>query len=402
MLTGVQSSCLLIADISGYTSYLAGVELDHAQDIMADLVGTVVSALRPAFRLAKLEGDAAFTYAPADTIDGSLLLDTIERCYFGFRRRRRDVRQATSCTGNACVRIPDLNLKFVAHHGLAAHQKMAGRDELMGSDVIVVHRLLKNAVVAELGLSAYALISQACLDALAIDPVGLGMTPIVESYEHLGAVRAWVHDLERRWQEEDSRQRVRVSPADAVYTSSIPTVAPPQLAWAFVTQPGRRLGWQVGTTEIRVSDAPGGRRGIGTTNHCMHGQDAVIEEILDWRPYDYLTLRSTMGTPMGPLTYVSTVEFEPTPAGTVVHFRFASPKTAKERAILREMAPLLEGIFARDGSALVAQLDAAQGVEPVDIDEPPLPVSRPDGVLAPLVGARPTDLPASRHQVDAT
>ena len=35
-----------------------GVELDHAQDILADLMGTIVSALRPSFRLAKLEGDA--------------------------------------------------------------------------------------------------------------------------------------------------------------------------------------------------------------------------------------------------------------------------------------------------------------------------------------------------------
>jgi len=49
-----QPTCFLIADISGYTGYLADVELDHAQDILADLVGTVVTALRPNFRLAKL------------------------------------------------------------------------------------------------------------------------------------------------------------------------------------------------------------------------------------------------------------------------------------------------------------------------------------------------------------
>ena len=46
--------CFLIADISGYTGYLAGVELDHTQDILADLVGTVVTSLRPSFRLAML------------------------------------------------------------------------------------------------------------------------------------------------------------------------------------------------------------------------------------------------------------------------------------------------------------------------------------------------------------
>ncbi|MGO9207010.1 MAG: hypothetical protein ACLQBX_12680, partial [Candidatus Limnocylindrales bacterium] len=79
MLSGAQPTCFLIADISGYTGYLADVELDHAQDILADLTGAVVTALRPNFRLAKLEGDAAFTFATAEKIDGSMLLDTIER-----------------------------------------------------------------------------------------------------------------------------------------------------------------------------------------------------------------------------------------------------------------------------------------------------------------------------------
>lgn len=59
MLSTAQPACFLIADISGYTGYLADVELDHAQDILADLVGAVVTALRPNFRLAKLEDPAA-------------------------------------------------------------------------------------------------------------------------------------------------------------------------------------------------------------------------------------------------------------------------------------------------------------------------------------------------------
>ena len=205
MLSAAQPTCFLIADISGYTGYLADVELDHAQDILADLIGAVVTALRPNFRLAKLEGDAAFTFATAETIDGSMLLDTIERCYFGFRRRRRDVRQATSCECNACVRIPDLDLKFVVHHGAAILQKVAGRQELLGSDVIVVHRLLKNEVVEKLGINAYALISQACIDASDIDPAALGMREHTETYDRIGDVPAWAHDLERRWQEEEAR-----------------------------------------------------------------------------------------------------------------------------------------------------------------------------------------------------
>ena len=183
-----ESACLLLTDISGYTGYLAGVELDHAQDILADLMGTIVNALRPGFRLAKLEGDAAFMFAITEKLDGSLLLDTIERCYFSFRRRRRDVRQATSCECNACVRIPDLNLKFVVHYGTILRQRVAGQDELLGSDVILVHRLLKNDVMASTGIEAYALFSQQCVDAMDVDVSALGMRSSTETYEHIGAV----------------------------------------------------------------------------------------------------------------------------------------------------------------------------------------------------------------------
>src|SRR6195256_3015337 len=108
MLPKAERACFLIADISGYTSYLAGVELDHAQDILADLMDTVVRSLRPTFRLAKLEGDAAFTFALAATVDASALMDTVERTYFAFRRRLRDIGQASVCDCNACIRMPAL------------------------------------------------------------------------------------------------------------------------------------------------------------------------------------------------------------------------------------------------------------------------------------------------------
>jgi hypothetical protein len=108
MLPKPELAYFAIADISGYTSFLAGVELEHAQDIVADFMETVVNGLRPPFRLAKFEGDAAFVYSVAEKVDGSLLQDTIESAYFKFRRRLRDVKQASTCERKACVAMGDL------------------------------------------------------------------------------------------------------------------------------------------------------------------------------------------------------------------------------------------------------------------------------------------------------
>ena len=41
MTDSVRQGCLVLADISGYTAYLAGVELEHSHDVLADLLGVV-------------------------------------------------------------------------------------------------------------------------------------------------------------------------------------------------------------------------------------------------------------------------------------------------------------------------------------------------------------------------
>lgn len=384
MLAEPKPTCLLIADISGYTGYLADVELDHAQDILADLIGAVVSSLRPNFRLAKLEGDAAFTFMVAESVDGSMLLDTIERCYVGFRRRRRDVRQATACDCNACVRIPDLNLKFVVHHGLAIQQRVAGRQELLGSDVIVVHRLLKNEVVEQLGIAAYALFTRASLDAAGLDPAPLGLRPITETYERVGEVECWAHDLERRWQEEEARARVRVEPDGAILDLAIPVEVPPQVAWDFLTKPGQRMLWQPWVTEVSVEGATGGRRGPGATNHCMHGKDAVIEEILDWRPYDYVTDRTVLATPSGPVRALHTVELEPTTTGTVIHIRFAAPTTKREQRLMADIGPAYGAALEAHAPALVRLLEESFASGEADRRAEPELAQPRTGILAGL------------------
>src|SRR6202040_201300 len=165
MLPKAEKACFAIADISGYTHFVSGVDLDHAQDIIADIMDTLVRALRPPFRLAKFEGDAAFVYALADKVDGSLLQDSIEQAYFAFRKGLRSIKQDSSCECQACSRLQSLDVKFVVHHGECIRQKMSGREELSVRHVILVHRLLKNDVGKAFGRHAYALYSDACLRA---------------------------------------------------------------------------------------------------------------------------------------------------------------------------------------------------------------------------------------------
>jgi uncharacterized protein YndB with AHSA1/START domain len=389
-----QPACLVIADISGYTGYLAGVELDHAQDILADLVDTVVDGLRPTLRLAKLEGDAAFAYVIAESIDPSLLQDTIEATYFAFRRRMRDIKQASRCECNACILIPSLDLKFVVHHGLVIVQQVAGREELVGRDVILVHRLLKNGVEEKTGAHAYALYTQACIDAMGIDPVRQGMVPHAEAVDIIGQVDGWVRDLDKAWRDELARQRVRVTPDEAAAVMSFETRAPQPLVWEYVTSPARRPQWSAGTDEVR-EQAADGRRGIGTMNHCVHGRDAIIEEILDWRPYDYWTTRSTMPIPDVPKLII-TEAFTPTERGTRVDIVIARPEAADRNAFDR-LTPIVRPLFERSIETLRVLLEEASAATDIALaHEPPKPVSAARFATEPLTAGpvTPAPLPA--------
>ncbi|MDP8959761.1 MAG: DUF2652 domain-containing protein [Actinomycetota bacterium] len=374
-----ERACLLIADISGYSGYLAGVELDHAQDVLADLLGTVVKALRPNFRLAKLEGDAAFVYAMAEEIDGSLLLDTVERCYFAFRRRLLSIRQSSTCECNACILIPSLDLKLVAHHGVVGRLRVSGRAELVGADIVLAHRLLKNKVGERLGLSAYAFFTDACLAATALDPEALGMQSHGEEYEHVGEVSGWVHDLERAWKLEHERRRVYVGPKDALWSSSILLKAPPELVWAYVTSPRLRPEWQVGVVGVK-EESPTTRRGVGTTNHCMHGEGAVVEEILDWRPPGYVT-----GTGEIPqlLSFMYTHEVKPVEGGTLLEMR-VKPRRRKDREAVEGFLPMLEEMV-KGSQERLRQVLAEEMERRSAQPEPELPAADEEGRLATAV-----------------
>ena len=195
MAVNAERGSLVLADITGYTAYLAGSEIEHAPIIAGDLLETVVGRLEPPFRLAKLEGDAAFVFAEDGRADPSLQQDALEAAYVAFRRRLRSIDAATTCDCNACRLAPRLDLKLFVHHGSYVHSRIAGRDELAGPDVILAHRLLKSGPGPGARPKGFALFTAAAIAALGMDPDALGMTRSTETIEHIGSVETFLLDL---------------------------------------------------------------------------------------------------------------------------------------------------------------------------------------------------------------
>jgi Protein of unknown function (DUF2652) len=142
----IRRAVLLIADIGGYTNYMHWnrLHLAHAQQTVAELLESVIDAGK-GLKLAKLEGDAAFFWAP----DGNAKVLVCERLSLmrqSFLARRSRIIKDHVCDCASCAQVGKLSLKFVAHQGEVAEQKVKRHVELAGVDVILVHRMLKNDV----------------------------------------------------------------------------------------------------------------------------------------------------------------------------------------------------------------------------------------------------------------
>lgn len=198
---------LLIADISGYTSFLRDVEETHRDDAFADgaipdayglmssLLDGIVAKVVPPFTLSKLEGDAVFAFATAgDAVPrGQELLECVKACYGDFLSRLAEAGEVWTCTCAACSRANQLDLKFILHHGRYVLQKIAGSRELSGPEVVMAHRLLKNGAAGLVGSRPYLLVSAVAASALEL-PVNDAI-PMTERYEHYAPIETFAMPL---------------------------------------------------------------------------------------------------------------------------------------------------------------------------------------------------------------
>jgi hypothetical protein len=308
-----QRAFLCVADISGYTGYLNDSELEHAQGTLTDLLEILIDHAGPPMRISKLEGDAVFSYAFEDAFtDGRTFLDLVEGTYLAFRGAIDSMVLNNTCQCNACANVSSLDLKFVIHFGSFLVQRIGSYDELLGADVNLVHRLLKNAVTDRLGLRAYCLYTRPAWERLGLE----GVTTLVEHTEDVpdfGLVKTYVQDLGEAYRQ-SRKPGIALDDSQLVLTQEADVPLSPAVVWDYLSSPVFR-NILIGVEKVEITGRVGGRVGVGSVYQCYHGNRVTPQTILEWEPFTKVVTEDMLPKPMKGSGLVVT-RLEETPSGT--------------------------------------------------------------------------------------
>ena len=183
---------LVVVDISGYTAFIheRQTSLLHAEQIISELMETVMDRAEHPLTVNKLEGDAALMYAECAAGDARAAHDVLAQVKaffpaFGACADRQRAERA-GCGCEACGGIAKLRLKAFVHVGELAIKRVRQFEELAGESVILVHRLMKNKVEQR----EYVLLTEAARAAAALDETLLAAH--AETLDGVGPVRLWL------------------------------------------------------------------------------------------------------------------------------------------------------------------------------------------------------------------
>lgn len=144
--TGVQNALIFIPDISGFTRFVADVEISHSQHIIGELLDTLIGANETGLEVSEIEGDAILFYRFGEAPPAEALLAQVRRMFVDFHAHLRRYETHRICHCGACKSAHQLTLKFIAHFGPVSLNHIRQHTKLFGKDVIVAHRLLKNDI----------------------------------------------------------------------------------------------------------------------------------------------------------------------------------------------------------------------------------------------------------------
>lgn len=248
-----QHGILIIPDISGFTEFVSEVEISHSEHIITDLLSLLINTNSLGLVLCEIEGDALFFYRGGrmPTIDE--VIGQARHWFLSFHSHLNLLKRDNFCKCGACQDIGNLGLKIVGHTGDFAVYNLDKKVKVIGKDVILVHRLLKNS----LDSSEYLLLSAKMLEDMGTQNTsGWEFQMAEETYPVLGEVSVGSVNLGPLLNEVPATPpKDEVPELDSSFSVEILIEAPLDIIVAYLTDHKTWPNWVAGLDEMIVDES---------------------------------------------------------------------------------------------------------------------------------------------------
>jgi hypothetical protein len=268
-----QPALLLIPDISGFTRFIEEANHPQAPHLVADLLEILIEANLLSLEVAEIQGDAILFYRLGPPPPVAELVQQCRRIFLDFQNYLRLVARDTDSALAAALQEAGLTLKIIGHYGRVSVADIREFRKLLGRDVIVAHRLLKNNVAG----SEYVLLTDGYLATQAPAEVArcfawTRLQPSATVYEYLGEIRyfyAYLTPLRLLVQTEEDNGKLPV--ACRVKVQRV-VAAPVGQVLAVVGDLRQRPRWLAGTTAVHYDVTKAHRPGANYKLNLYGGQ----------------------------------------------------------------------------------------------------------------------------------
>lgn len=179
-----------IPDITGFTKFMMSANHDFAHEVIPNILQIILKTNILELSVAEIEGDAIFFYKTGRLPSVQKVARQCKVIYDAFNAFIASYKEVDIQNYEKYLANNQLGIKIIIHHGKISISHIEGHIKLIGEDVILVHKLLKNSIQQH----NYILLSQQYLDKLKDKKVAKNwfnwdkLQKGKDYYEHFGAV----------------------------------------------------------------------------------------------------------------------------------------------------------------------------------------------------------------------
>ena len=270
-----QLALIFIPDISGFTKFVNEAGIQQSRTLIADLLEIIIEANILDMKLSEIQGDAVLFYRPGPPPSIQEVINQCKQIFLDFQNYLRIVERDRGSSLGASLSSSNLTLKVVVHYGELSVTLIRDHVKLMGKDVIIAHRLLKNNIESD----EYVLLSESFLNTQTEDAIKQSFSNWTQlrsgstQYEHLGEIRykyAYLTPLRLLVTNHRSLNDRKKYPN--IYAHSVTIKAPARFVMRVISNFRLKPNWVEGMTNVYYDTTKANRMGMAYKCNLNRGQ----------------------------------------------------------------------------------------------------------------------------------